>query len=193
MKVLMVLGSPRKNGNSARLAEVVRDAAVECGATVKTVSLNQLTFRGCQACDACKTVSDRCTLDDDLKGVLDAVERADVLVLATPVYFSDVSAQTKAFIDRCYSFLAPYETVPDASRLAPGKRMVFIVTQNWPDAEVFGDIFPRYDQMFQAIGIGNNICVRGVGLGKPVAIDTNGRIDLLEAARATAREVFAAA
>jgi multimeric flavodoxin WrbA len=55
MKVLTVFGSPRIDGNSTRLAKVFNEVAT--GADVSTVTLNTLSFRGCQACDACKTVA----------------------------------------------------------------------------------------------------------------------------------------
>jgi len=67
---------------------------------------------------------------DDLEKVLDAVRRADVLVMASPIYYGEVASQIKAFIDRTYSFLASdYVTNPHPSRLSPGKKMVFILTQ----------------------------------------------------------------
>jgi multimeric flavodoxin WrbA len=190
MKVLTVLGSPRIDGNSTQLAKVFNEVTTGAGADVSTVTLNTLSFRGCQACDACKTVSERCVLKDALAAVLEAVEQTDVLALATPVYFSDVSAQTKAFIDRCYSFLAPYTTVPERSRLPEGKRMVFIVTQNWPDEDVFSDVFPRYDAMFNAIGFKENKCIRGCSLGTSDALSTNNRDDLILLAKKTAQELF---
>jgi len=192
MKVLTLLGSPRVDGNSTKLAEVFNAAAEGLGADVTTSRLNTLSFRGCQACDACKTVSERCVLKDDLAQVLEAVEQTDVLVLATPVYFADISAQLKTFVDRCYSFLYPYETVPEKSRLPEGKRMVFIVTQNWPDGEVFSDVFPRYDGMFKALGFQDNRCIRGWDLGKRDALATKNRDDLIHFAEKTAREICVA-
>ena len=191
MKVLTILGSPRVDGNSTKLAKVFNETATDFGAEVSSVTLNKLSFRGCQACDACKTVSDRCVVKDDLLPVLESVERADILVLATPVYFSDISAQMKGFVDRCYSFLAPYETVPEKSRLPEGKQMIFIVTQNWPDENVFNDVFPRYDMMFNAIGFHGNRCIRGCSLGKKDAIAKNNRNDLINLAKTTAQEIFA--
>jgi hypothetical protein len=96
----------------------------------------------------------------------------------------------KGFIDRCYSFLVPYETVPERSRLPEGKRMVFVVTQNWPDENVFNDVFPRYDVMFNAIGFQDNRCIRGCSLGKRNAIVMNNRNDLIHLAKKTAQEIF---
>lgn len=105
MKVVCLLGSPKPKGNSAFLAERFCSAAEARGAGVETFSLNQLNYRGCQACMACKTKHDRCVLKDDLEPVLDAVRQTDALVLATPVYYGEVTSQMKGFIDRTFSLL----------------------------------------------------------------------------------------
>jgi multimeric flavodoxin WrbA len=78
----------------------------------------------------CKTKLDRCVLKDDLSEVLDAVRETDILVMATPVYYGEVSSQLKGFIDRTFSFLVPdYTTNPNPSRLQSNKKLVFIQTQ----------------------------------------------------------------
>ena len=120
MKVVILLGSPRPEGNSATLAKIFNEAAEELGANVQIFGLNKLTYRGCQACETCKTKLDRCVLKDDLAQVLDAIRDTDVLVLATPVYFGDIPGQMKMFIDRCFSYLVPdFLEAPESSRLAP--------------------------------------------------------------------------
>jgi NAD(P)H-dependent FMN reductase len=96
------LGSPRPSGNSASLAQKFLDEARTLGAETRSFLLNQLDFTGCQGCRACKTKSDRCVLSDDLAEVLAAVKEADVLLLASPVYFWDLSGQLKCFFDRLF-------------------------------------------------------------------------------------------
>jgi multimeric flavodoxin WrbA len=93
MKIVCVLGSPRETGNSSAVANRFCDTAEKFGAQVKTFVLNQLAYRGCQGCMACKTKLDKCILEDDLTEVLDTIRKTDVLVLASPVYFWDVSGQ----------------------------------------------------------------------------------------------------
>jgi len=129
------------------------------------IELNKLTYRGCQACMACKTKSDRCVLKDDLGKVLEAVRGADVLVLASPIYYGEVTSQLKGFIDRTYSFLVPdYATNPHPSRLAPGKKLVFILTQGQPDDQQFDDVFPRYDSFFKWYGCEESYLIRACGV-----------------------------
>ena len=107
MKVLCVQGSPRKKGNSATIARKFLEVAEDRGATIETYMLNDLDFKPCQACYACKTKLEHCALKDDLTPVLKALGECDLVVIATPVYYSDISAQTKAFIDRTFSFVNP--------------------------------------------------------------------------------------
>ena len=149
MNILIVQGSPRKNGNSSTLAGIFSDVAERCGATVQRYLLNELDFKPCQACYACKTDLEHCILQDDLTPVLKAFGDCDLVVVATPVYFGDISAQTKAFIDRIFSFVKPnFHERPDPVRFAPGKKMVWIITQESPEGH-HDDIFRRYGSLFK--------------------------------------------
>lgn len=103
--ILVVIGSPRKKGNCAALAgEVVKGARAE-GARVQTVFLQGLDLRPCTACDACRRkLRSDCVIDDDMKRrVLPALKAADAIVIASPIYWFTVSAQTKIFMDRWYA------------------------------------------------------------------------------------------
>lgn len=165
MKIVCLLASPRPRGNSTAIAMHFCETAEKKGASIQTFALNKLNYRGCQACMTCKTKLDRCVLKDDLTEVLDAIRDADVLVMATPVYFGEVSSQLKAFIDRTFSYLVPdYTTNPVSSRLKSGKRLVFIQTQGQSDEKQFADIFPRYDYFFNWYGFKDNCLIRGCGL-----------------------------
>jgi len=102
LKVLGIAGSPRRGGNTdLLLAEVMRGAASK-GAEVKTIILNDLKITPCQHCDACLETG-RCNLDDDMQMVYRELEQSDRIVLASPIQFMGVTAQTKAMIDRCQS------------------------------------------------------------------------------------------
>ena len=178
MKIVCLLGSPRSNGNSTAIATHLCKFAEKNGSVVQTFALNKLTYRGCQACMTCKTKLDRCVLNDDLTQVLDAIRDTDVLVMATPVYYGDVSSQMKGFIDRTYSYLTPdYISSSNPSRLPPGKRMVFIQTQGQPDEKLFADVFQRYDLFFKWYGFSENYLIRGCGLRE--AGEVNRQIELL--------------
>jgi multimeric flavodoxin WrbA len=105
-KILVVKGSPRKDGNSAALAEQVAAGAREAGAEVESYYLHGMNINPCDACDACQT--DRfsgCIVDDDMQTLYPKLKTTDALVIASPVYWFTVSAQTKLFMDRCYALI----------------------------------------------------------------------------------------
>jgi len=167
MNCICLLGSPRKNGNSATVAARLMSRMAELGAEVETICLNELNYRGCQGCYACKNGSEECVLQDDLTAVLEKVRNADALVLASPVYYGDVSGQLKNFIDRTFCFLKPkYYARPDCSRLAPGKGFAMILTQGHLDENRFADVFPRYNEFFQWYGYRSGALLRGIGISE---------------------------
>lgn len=192
MKIVAVLGSPRLNGNSAAIAERFLEAAGKLGAETRSFALNKLAYKGCQACMACKRASEVCIVKDDLGEVLQAVREADVVVMASPIYYGDVTGQLKLFIDRTYCFLTPdYRTNENRSRLAPGKKLVFVQTQGFEDPAGFADVFPRYEQMFTFVGFHEAHLLRACGLSKPGEVSE--REEVLRQAEALAAKLVGAA
>jgi multimeric flavodoxin WrbA len=188
MKILCLLGSPRKKSNSSTMARRFVATAEKLGAEVKTYTLNDLEYRGCQACMACKGKLEKCTLKDELAEVLEAMQESDIWVMASPVYFGDVSSQLKACIDRMYSFLKPdYATNPSPVRLAPGKKLVMALAQGNPDEKSFSDIFSRYDYFMKWYGFQESHLIRACGVHKEGDIETHP--DILTSAEEIARKV----
>jgi len=105
LRVLGIAGSPRRDGNTALLLAEVMRGAESRGAEVKTIVLNDLDISPCQHCDACFEAGE-CKIKDDMQMVYKELERADRIVLASPVHFMGVTAQTKAMIDRCQALWA---------------------------------------------------------------------------------------
>ncbi len=188
MKIVTLFGSPRPNGNTATLAKAFMETAESSGADVQSFLLNKLDIKGCQACDICKTKTDHCVIKDDISTILSAVQAADVLVAATPIYFADISAQLKIFVDRCYSFLEPFETVPKKSRVTPGKKFVLITAQNRED-DFFAEVCMKYQKIFEILGFEKTYLVRGCNLLKADDIKTKNRQDLMDLARETAKHI----
>lgn len=188
MKIVSLQGSPRINGNSAAMAKRFCSTAAKHGAEITTYILNELQYRGCQGCFLCKTKLDRCALKDDLTPVLDSIRDADVVVLASPVYFWDISSQLKTFIDRTFSYLVPdFITNPVKSRLPAGKKLVFILAQNNPDINSFTDIFPKYDYFFKAYGFAESHLIRAFGVGEPGEVEKHH--DVMKLAEETAEKI----
>ncbi|HDP33890.1 MAG TPA: flavodoxin family protein [Candidatus Hydrogenedentes bacterium] len=188
MKIVAVLGSPKLNGNSAILARRFLDAAQRLGAETQSFTLNELAYQGCQACRACKKTSEVCVLKDDLSGVLNAIQGADVIVFASPVYFGDIAGQMKLLIDRTYSFLTPnFHSDPKTSRLASGKTCVLILTQGLAEA-MFADVFSRYEWVMKLLGMETVHLIRACNVVKPG--DVSAREDTLKQADALATRIM---
>jgi multimeric flavodoxin WrbA len=135
MKMLCLLGSPRRDGNSTCIARRFITTAESLGAEVTVYELNLLKFRGCQGCMSCKTTLDSCVLKDDLTPVLKAIrgKEADIYLLSSPIYDGEFPGQVKCFIDRCYSFLVRDYVPSHKTRVVPGKKGVLIVSQGGPE------------------------------------------------------------
>ena len=188
MKIACVLGSPRAKSNSSIIARRFIDIAEKMGAETQIYTLNDLKYRGCQACMACKTKLEKCALKDDLAEVLGAMQEADIWLLASPVYFGEISGQLKTFLDRTFSYLKPdYTTIPNPVRLAPGKKLVFAICQASPDEKFFADIFPRYNFFFKWFGFKESHLIRACGVREAGEVET--RQDILTLAEETARKV----
>lgn len=103
LKVLAVNGSPRKNGNVARLLSAAMEGAREAGGEVELVNLYDLSFKGCVSCFACKRLPEpapRCVQQDALTQVLQSAYQADVLLIGSPIYFAGLSSSLRAFLER---------------------------------------------------------------------------------------------
>jgi multimeric flavodoxin WrbA len=105
VQILALLGSPRKGGNTDLLLDELLGAAQANGHAVDTVRLAELSIAPCSDCRACKRREDHgCAIDDDMKGLYVQLERADVIVFGTPIYWYGPSAQMKPMIDRLRAF-----------------------------------------------------------------------------------------
>jgi multimeric flavodoxin WrbA len=101
---MIVNGSPRKKGNSATLSKQVADGAKSAAAKVEVFFLHSMDIRPCTACDACrKKLKKDCIIEDDMKILYPKMRAADAIVIASPIYWFTVSAQTKLFMDRWYA------------------------------------------------------------------------------------------
>jgi multimeric flavodoxin WrbA len=100
-RVLGIVGSPRRHGNTETLVDEVLRGAEEAGALVEKVILSELDIGPCRACDACRKTGE-CVQRDDMPALLEQMERSHVWVLGTPIYWWGPTAQFKAFIDRWY-------------------------------------------------------------------------------------------
>lgn len=100
MKVLIVLGSPRRGGNSEILARSTAAGIEDAGGAVEFLRLNKENITPCQGCGGCEKTGS-CILNDDMTLLYQKIAEADAMLLVSPVYFYGLTAQMKTFVDRC--------------------------------------------------------------------------------------------
>lgn len=105
--ILVMTGSPRKNGNSETLANAFIKGAKSKGHVVTVFDTATKTVKGCRACNACWSKGDACVFEDGFRELAPLLAEADLIVLATPLYWFGFTAQIKAAIDKFYSFMVP--------------------------------------------------------------------------------------
>lgn len=129
LRVLGIGGSPRRQGNTELLLDQVLGAAASKGAVTEKVILNRMKVGPCDACYGCLETG-RCVLQDDYQLLYPKLIKAERIVLAAPVCFMGLSAQAKAFIDRCQCFWVRKYVIEDP--LPPTdsgvKRLGFLVS-----------------------------------------------------------------
>ncbi len=152
MKITAIMGSPRKNGTTSRIAKGFLDQAEAKGAQITSFYLNNMDFKGCQGCHLCKTKSESCVLKDDLTPALESMVASDILVFATPIYFWDVTGQFKCFFDRTWSLVKPdYTTNPQPARMDPGKKALWISSQGEAE-EKYKEVIDKYTGFLTMFG-----------------------------------------
>lgn len=104
-KIVVITGSPRKNGNSFAMTNAFIDAAEAKGHTVTRFDAAQKTVGGCRACETCYSTGKACTFDDDFNTIAPAILEADAIVFTMPVYWYSIPAQIKGVIDRIFSLV----------------------------------------------------------------------------------------
>lgn len=130
-KILVLNGSPKRNGNTAKLAGWFAEGARSKGADVEIVRAAFLKYRssGCVSCRRCQKIKEyECAIDDDARPVLKKMAKADVIVFATPLYFYGPSAQLKVIIDRMFSLYKWDNTTDTFESPLKGKTMALLLS-----------------------------------------------------------------
>ena len=124
-KVLILSSSPRKNGNSALLCQQFAKGATEEGNAVEILDVARMKVAPCLGCNGCYRNGGVCVQKDDMAEIREKLLAADVIVLASPIYFYSMTAQLKLVIDRTYAF---YQELA-------GKEFYFLITCGGPGME----------------------------------------------------------
>lgn len=148
MKIIGITASPRENGNTVTLVKKSLENASSKGAKTEHIDLAKLTIHPCKGCNYCKA-HETCVQKDDFASVIEKINAADAILMGSPVYFFDITAQEKIFIDRLYSCVdAQFKT-----RIPGGKKIGFIYSQNTPDRNAFNANLDKYNQVAGMLGL----------------------------------------
>ncbi|MDO5548639.1 MAG: flavodoxin family protein [Eubacteriales bacterium] len=174
---LVLVGSPRKGGNTDALADALIEGALESGHTVEKLTLQNYNIHGCLGCDYCMRNHGACVQSDDMQRIYDKLDHADVVVLATPLYFFGFSSQMKAFVDRCYALL---------SRTLPQKQSILLAVCGSQDDHEMDGLIAQYRMIAAALHWSNRGEVSAKGVLKKGDISGHAA---LEEARELGRSV----
>lgn len=151
MKVLGILGSPRRGGNTETLLKEYLRGCRNARAEAEEVYLRDLKITPCLEIYACRK-DGKCPIRDDMQNLYGKIIETDILVVASPIFFYSVSAQAKAFIDRCQAFWSQKYLLKQP--VAPGKEMrkgVFISVGGSKGEKVFEGALMTMKYFFDAV------------------------------------------
>lgn len=151
-KVLGILGSPRVRGNTADLLEAVLSGARDAGADTERLDLAKMKVNPCIECRMCDATANCAHRDDDMDTVYRRIREVDAIVLASPIFFMGVSAQTKTMIDRAQSFwVERYVKKRRAYEGRPRPKGLFVACAGSPKQIVFEPAIHTVKAFFAAI------------------------------------------
>lgn len=138
-KIVVITGSPRKNGNSIAMTDAFIEAAKNKGHTVTRYDAAHMTFGGCRACETCFQTGKACSYEDDFNAIAPDLMEADVVVFTTPVYWYSFPSQIKGVIDKMYSFVV-------ADRNVSGKECALIACCEEDDRSVLDGVRTPFER-----------------------------------------------
>jgi Multimeric flavodoxin WrbA len=149
MKIMGFVASPREAGNTAWAVNKIVKSAKEAGAETQVWYSSDLDIKPCKGCLSC-VEGGECVIDDDMQTLYDALKQTDTLVLGSPIYMGQMSAQAKIFTDRLFAQITPRFS-PRFKEKNAGKRLILIFTQGNPDPDMFKTYIDYTKNMFQLL------------------------------------------
>lgn len=138
-KVLIIMGSPRSDGNVALMTEEFIKGVKEAGYETVRFDAAKMDLKGCHHCQTCWTKGRSCSLEDDFIKIGPELEDADAVVFAAPMYWGHFPSHLKAVIDKLYAYV-----VPACQRRLDGKKFAVLTCGDGADEHAFDGIVPWY-------------------------------------------------
>jgi len=151
MKIIGFIASPRKQGNTAWIVNKTIEGAKEQGTETQSWHFSDLDIKPCQGCLCCHKQGDRgCVINDDMQKLYDAIEQADAIVLGSPIYMGQMSAQAKIFTDRLFAQISPRFS-PHFRERAVKKKLILTFNQGNPDTSLFQQYIDYTKHIFEML------------------------------------------
>jgi len=180
MRVLGIVCSPRKGGNTEILVREALEAVREAGGETELILVADMNIAPCDGCGACDE-DGTCRIEDDMQTVYQQLELADGLIFGTPVYFLNVSAQAKAVMDRTYAFLR-------GGKLRGKVAAAIVAARRVGAGQVLGLLYPYFTVQRMVIAGGGIGYGRGKGEVRQ-GVGGSPSLSAVEEARAVGRNV----
>ncbi|MDD3417349.1 MAG: flavodoxin family protein [Lachnospiraceae bacterium] len=157
-KILLLLGSPRKTGNTATLAEAFLNGATEKGHKVTTYWLGEAIINPCKACDYCQKNNGECIQKDSMVELYSLLQNHDTIAIASPVYYLGFPGSIKNVIDRTYA---------ESAKGRKLKYSVLLTAACKSDSRVTSILTNYYKELMNYIGVEDLGIVSACGIEKP--------------------------
>lgn len=149
-KIVAFIGSPRKNGNVDTIVQRILDGVANSKSSVKKFYLNEMNIKGCQGCLYCRNIHD-CAVKDDMQIIYNEIKDSDYVIIGSPVYICQVSAQTKLMLDRLYP-LTEIDKAKHMPRFGK-KKLIMVYTQAAPFPFFFKKYFRYTAKHLKGMGL----------------------------------------
>ena len=150
MKVIGFIASPHKEGNTAWIVNKILEGAKEQGAQTQAYYFSDLDIKPCQGCLGCHKGDKGCVINDDMQKLYAAIEQADAIVLGSPIYMGQMSAQAKILTDRLFAVISPRFS-PHFKEKAVKKKLILTFNQGNPDSSMFQSYIDYTKHTFQLL------------------------------------------
>lgn len=135
-KIVIFNGSPRKDGNTSTILQMIERGAKEHNAQVSSYTLFKMKMSACQGCFGCRINDGDCMIKDELTKAIEEVKNADVIVIGSPVYFMQINGMTKNLYDRFFPLMGE-----NAQPRFGQKKIVTVYTQELDDPHMYDTYF----------------------------------------------------
>ena len=184
MKEIVVFnGSPRRDGSTVTLLDLIAEGARDAGADVKFYTLFKMKLTACQSCFACR-MKDDCVINDELHEALQKVKSADAIVIGSPIYMMRMTGPVKNLYDRFF----PLMDLRDRPRFGV-KKMITVYSQGMDDERTYDSYFEYTAAVFPSFGfeLVDHIVCTGANDPERAERDAELKIRAYEAGKALAR------